>query len=298
MTVTETSSTALESRQVSADGMGARECKRPPTRCWGSPEGEGTCHSPIRRWATGAAPCFDGFFIGKRDSASIPAHDQFACASPQRPISVPALWLALSASTRSVTSAGRINSPWLLRRSCLPLTRSTSSFVWWGLHGQVSFPVEHAAIYVFLAVAFVLPFWVPFAMLGVETRIRRRRMIGALLVIGTITSVALLVAVIRGPVGASIDGSHIAYSADISYASILIVLYVVATCGSCLVASNKWLILLGLANLGAVIALGWITFTGFTSLWCAWAALTSVAIAVYLRRVARPSPSPDLVFQR
>jgi hypothetical protein len=51
---------------------------------------------------------------------------------------------------------------------------------------------------------------------------------------------------------------------------ILIALYVVATCGSCLVASNRWLVLLGLANLSAVIALGWITFSGFTSLWCAW----------------------------
>jgi hypothetical protein len=171
------------------------------------------------------------------------------------------------------------------------------SFVWWGLHGQVSFPVEHAAIYVFLAVAFVLPFWVPFAMLGVETEVHRRQLIGALLVVGTVTTVALLVAIVRGPVGATIDGSHIAYSADISYAGILIALYVVATCGSCLVAGNKWLVLLGLANLGAVIALGWITFTGFTSLWCAWAALTSVAIAVYLRRSARPLSSSDLVFQ-
>ena len=171
------------------------------------------------------------------------------------------------------------------------------SFVWWGLHGQVAFPVEHAAIYVFLAVAFVLPFWVPFAMLGVETKVHRRQLMGALLVVGTVTTVVLLVAIVRGPVGATIDGSHIAYSADINYAGILIALYVVATCGSCLVASNRWLVLLGLANLGAVIALGWITFTGFTSLWCAWAALTSVAIAVYLRRSARASSSSGLVLQ-
>jgi hypothetical protein len=163
------------------------------------------------------------------------------------------------------------------------------SFVWWGLHGQVALPVEHAAIYVFLAVAFVLPFWVPFAMLGVETKVHRRSWMKAFLAVGTVTSVALLVAVISGPVGASIDGSHIAYTANISYADILIALYIVATCGSCLVASNRWLVLLGLANLSAVIALGWITFTGFTSLWCAWAALTSVAIAIYLRRSGRTS---------
>jgi hypothetical protein len=168
------------------------------------------------------------------------------------------------------------------------------SFVWWGLHGQVSWPVEHAAIYIFLAIAFLLPFWVPFAMLGVETRIERRLWMKVFLVVGALTSVVLLVAVVRGPVGASIDGSHIAYTADISYADILVALYVVATCGACLVASNRWLVLLGLANLSAVIALGWITFTGFTSLWCAWAALTSVAIAIYLRRSGRPDAAPDL----
>jgi hypothetical protein len=171
------------------------------------------------------------------------------------------------------------------------------SFVWWGLRGQVSYPVEHAAIYIFLAIAFVLPFWVPFAMLGVETRVRRRRWMQAFLVVGTVTSVALLIAVIRGPVGASVDGSHVAYSADISYADILVVLYVIATCGSCLAASNRWLVLLGLANLSAVIALGWITFTGFTSLWCAWAAVTSIAIAIYLRRSGRAVPSRGLVLQ-
>lgn len=172
------------------------------------------------------------------------------------------------------------------------------SFVWWGLRGQVSLPVEHAAVYIFLAIAFALPFWVPFAMLGVETRTPRRRWITAFLVVGAVTSVVLLVAVIRGPVGATIDGSHIAYSADISYADILVALYVIATCGSCLVASSRWLVLLGLANLSAVIALGWITFTGFTSLWCAWAALTSIAIAVYLRRRGRPAASSGLAFQQ
>ena len=102
---------------------------------------------------------------------------------------------------------------------------------------------------------------------------------------------------IRGPVGAAIDGSHIAYSADISYADILVGLYIVATCGACLVASSKWLILLGLANLSAVIALGWITFTGFTSLWCAWAALTSIAIAIYLRRNGRAVEPSVVAFE-
>ncbi len=168
--------------------------------------------------------------------------------------------------------------------------------VWLGLRGQVSFSIEHAAIYVFLAVAFVLPFWVPFAMLGVETKVHRRELMKAFLAVGLVTSAALLIAIVAGPVGASIDGSHIAYDADINYAGILVALYIVATCGSCLVASNRWLVLLGLANLLAVIALGWITFTGFASLWCAWAALTSVAIAIYLRRSGRISATGGVAY--
>jgi len=171
------------------------------------------------------------------------------------------------------------------------------AFVWWGLRGQVSWPIEHAAIYVFLAIAFVLPFWVPFAMLGVETKVHRRQWMKAFLVVGTVTSVALLAAVVLGPVGAAIDGSHIAYTADINYADILVALYIVATCGACLVASNKWLVLLGLANLSAVIALSWITFTGFTSLWCAWAALTSIAIAIYLRHSGRSVETSVIAYE-
>jgi hypothetical protein len=163
------------------------------------------------------------------------------------------------------------------------------AFVWWGLRGQLPAGVTHAAIYIFLTVAFALPFLVPLATLGIEPVMERRRVMGALLVVGAGTTVALLLAVVGAPVGATIDGHHIAYTAQISYGTLLVVLYVLATCGSMLVASSRLLALFGLCNLGAVIAVSWLTFTGFTSLWCAWAAVTSVAIAVYLRRAAQPA---------
>jgi len=185
---------------------------------------------------------------------------------------------------RCATSASAIRSRWLQPPCSSLFMRSTSRSYGGGSVGKYRYPSS------------TLPFWVPFAMLGVETRVHRRNWMRAFLAVGTMTSVALLVAVIAGPVGASIDGSHIAYSANISYAGILIALYIVATCGSCLVASNRWLVLLGLANLSAVIALGWVTFTGFTSLWCAWAALTSVAIAVYLRRSARTNAPTGVAY--
>jgi hypothetical protein len=168
------------------------------------------------------------------------------------------------------------------------------ALVWWGLRGQLPAGVTHAAIYIFLTVAFALPFLVPLATLGIEPVMERRRVMGALLVVGAGTTVALLLAVVGAPVGAAIDGQHIAYTAQISYGTLLVCLYVLATCGSLLVASSRLLRLFGLCNLGAVIGVSWLTFTGFTSLWCAWAALTSIAIAVYLRQAEQPAPALPL----
>jgi len=167
------------------------------------------------------------------------------------------------------------------------------SFVWWGLHGQVSEPVTHAAIYVFLAFAFLLPFLVPLALFGVETVRGRRRWMALLLALGALTSALLLTEIIRSPVAATIDGSHIAYVSGGSDALLLGVFYVLATCGALLVASSRMLAAFGLLNLAVVIALSWLTFTGLTSLWCAWAAISSIVVALYLRSAAgRRVPLP------
>jgi hypothetical protein len=160
------------------------------------------------------------------------------------------------------------------------------SFVWWGLRGQLPFGVTHAAIYIFLTFAFALPFLVPLAMFRSESVPWRRWVMGALLALGAVTTAFLMSAIVGGQVGATIDGHHIAYTAGVTYAVLLTVLYVVATCGSLLAASDRLLAAFGLANLAVVGVINWLTFTGLTSLWCAWAAIGSVAIAVYLRRVA------------
>jgi hydrogenase-4 membrane subunit HyfE len=158
------------------------------------------------------------------------------------------------------------------------------AFVWWGLRGQVSYPVTHAAIYIFLTIAFALPFLVPLAVVAIEPARQRRRLMIPLLVVGALTTSVLLAAVVGGPVGATVDGHHIAYTADVQLGMLLPALYVVATCGSLIASSNQLLVLFGVGNIVAAAALAYLTFTGFTSLWCAWAAVTSVAIAVFMRR--------------
>jgi hypothetical protein len=174
----------------------------------------------------------------------------------------------------------------------LGLHEADEAFVWWGLRGQVSWPVEHAAIYIFIAFAFALPFLVPLAMVGIESVIPRRRLMSLLLAVGALTTTLLLIGIVQGQVGAYIDGSHIAYTTNVKYSTLLGVLYILATCGSLLVASSHIFRLLGLINLGMVILLAWLTFTGFTSLWCAFAALASFAVAIYLRRSNRTPRVP------
>jgi hypothetical protein len=63
-------------------------------------------------------------------------------------------------------------------------------------------------------------------------------------------------------------------------------LYVIATCGALLASSARDLAALGIANLMAVPLLVWLTVGGFVSLWCFWAAIVSVVIALHLRRTA------------
>jgi hypothetical protein len=205
------------------------------------------------------------------------------------------LTTGLIAGAFGIDALRHVTKPQQLALASLPLLLGAhtldESVVWWGLHGQVSEPAMHTAIYVFLAFAFLLPFLVPLAMFGVETVRGRRRWMLALLAMGAVTSALLLTDIIRNPASASIDGSHIAYVSGGSDALLLGVLYVLATCGALLVASSRMLAAFGLVNLAAVIALSWLTFTGLTSLWCAWAALSSVVVVIYLRRASRRVPA-------
>ena len=84
----------------------------------------------------------------------------------------------------------------------------------------------------------------------------------------------------------SIEGRHIAYQVDaLGHGGRLTALYVVATCGALLASSYRDLEILGALNLVAVPVLAWLTLSGFVSLWCFWAAMVSVVIALHLARV-------------
>ncbi len=203
------------------------------------------------------------------------------CFSPEADLAAGVL-----VSVVGIDAIKRARTPEELPLAALPLLLGAhqliEAFVWWGLEGKVPASLGDTAIWLYLAIAFLLPLWVPLAVRGVEPSPGRRPIITVLVGVGLVASLVLLGTIVWGPVDAAVVGHHIAYAVDIPGGAIG-VLYVVATCGALLLSSDRWIRSFGLANVAAVVVLVWLTVGGLTSLWCVWAAVTSVAIDLFLR---------------
>jgi hypothetical protein len=161
------------------------------------------------------------------------------------------------------------------------------TFVWWGLDGQVAWSIAEIAIWGYLLIAFVLPVVVPLCVLAVEPDPRRREVMTLCVGLGAGVTAVLVTGLVQGPVDATNVGHRIAYEIGGSPGIISVVLYVVATCGALLASSSRPIAIFGVANLVAVTVLAVLTTGNTASLWCAWAAISSVAIALHLRSAHR-----------
>ena len=139
-------------------------------------------------------------------------------------------------------------------------------------------------MWIYLIIAFlILPVYVPSAVLAIEPPGRRRKVMGAFVVLGAVVSGILLVTMVGSPVSARLADYHLEYHVGSSIAGQIVPAYIVATCGSFLFSGVRNLAVFGIVNLVAVVALAVFVLEGLASLWCAWAALTSAAFAVHLR---------------
>lgn len=155
--------------------------------------------------------------------------------------------------------------------------------VWWGLDGSVAWSVGRVAMWIYLVIAFVLPVVVPLCVLAVEAVPIRREVMTLCIGLGAGVSAVLLTALAVGPVDANNAGHRIAYHIGGNSGTVIIVLYLVATCGALLASSSRAIALFGVANVVAVTALVLLTTGDIASLWCSWAAVSSVAIALHFR---------------
>jgi hypothetical protein len=98
-----------------------------------------------------------------------------------------------------------------------------------------------------------------------------------------VVSTVLLVAMLRGPVSAARHPWHLLYSIELHHAVIIVGLYVVAICGALLFSGYRHIVVFGVGNLAAVVALAALTAGVFASLWCVYAAISAGAIALHMR---------------
>lgn len=159
-------------------------------------------------------------------------------------------------------------------------------FVWKGLDGGASAAVAQGAAWLYLLIAFgLIPWLVPYAVRRVEVDGARRRVMYWLTGLGVVVATALTVPIILGPISVADGGYHLIYSTSLVLGGFLAVLYVVATCGALILSSDRVVAIYGWMNLVVVAGLAVLLTSGIISLWCVWAAVTSIAIAIHLRRL-------------
>lgn len=171
------------------------------------------------------------------------------------------------------------------------------ALVWLWLQGHVPRGIGHFALWAYLLIAFVvLPVFVPLAVIAAEPARRRKQVMAPFALIGAVIAVTLLAAMIRGPIGVKLAPYHLSYGIRLPDGLLIVALYVVAVCGPLLMSGYRTVVLFGVVNLIAVVIIARLTISGFASVWCGWAAVSSAAIALHCRfvRPALNAPDPGL----
>jgi hypothetical protein len=155
-------------------------------------------------------------------------------------------------------------------------------FVWLGLDGILSPKVTHDMGAAFMLYAQgLLPFLLPLSVLLFEPDIKSRRRMLPFLVVGGLTTLYILWALIAFPLQVFIEGNSIVYINPATNNTFIAILYVIATCGSLLFSKVKDMVIFGIANIAILLVVMAFKRYAFTSLWCAYAAVASVIILLY-----------------
>lgn|SRR3989338_8253485 len=195
-------------------------------------------------------------------------------------------------SVIGVASIKKAKSPSQIVFASIPLIfavqQITEGFVWLSLSNPAYASLQEVATYNFLFFAQVVwPVWVPFAILKLEPKERRRMSEKILVVIGGLVSIYLAYCLLTFPVEAKIVGYHISYEqnypAAISrYCGFL---YIVATIVPPFFSqiSRMWI-------LGTTILISYIITTIFytdyiISVWCFFASIISIAVYAILYKL-------------
>lgn len=132
------------------------------------------------------------------------------------------------------------------------------------------------------------PIYVPLAVLLIEPRPWRRKVLAAIAVVGAAVGLYLLYFLFRLPLVAQVTGRHIAYLSPHFFAVEVMTLYLLGTCLSSLFSSHLSVRWFGVAAFLSFIAAYAIYATWFISVWCFFAAVLSCIVLLHFPRGGRP----------
>jgi hypothetical protein len=183
-------------------------------------------------------------------------------------------------------SLTKVREPRELAFAALPLLfaahQLVEALVWAGTDGTVGAGTAHmaAVAYVLFALPF-LPTFVPAAVLLLEDG-RRRWAVLPFLVLGLAVSAYLAWHVAANGVRVSAHPHALVYHVSLGEPVRWSGLYVVAVMGACLVSRHRAVVAFGVVNVLGLTLVAWAYRDAFASLWCVYAAVSSVLVLVHL----------------
>jgi hypothetical protein len=126
------------------------------------------------------------------------------------------------------------------------------------------------------------PVYIPIAALLIEKDEGRRRILGALCVAGLGVASFLLYSMFEYPIRAVPTGGHIDFLAPHFYAALSMGLYFTATTLSLMLSTHRWVRFFGILALGSAAAAYGMYARWFISVWCFFAGMMSIAVALQL----------------
>ena len=192
----------------------------------------------------------------------------------------------------------RVRRPEMRLFAALPLLfgaqQLTEGFIWTALPTAPSGPIVHGLtqLYAFFIGA-LWPILFPLSLLLFEPSRARRRLIGAVLLVGCLVAVYTLV--VMGMFGFTVGVTNhcLVYDNPAGIWPGMVLIYLLVTCGAFFIASDDRIHWIGVANLaGFGIAASFFSLN-LPSVWCFCAAVISSLIYWYIR--ARNSAEPATV---
>jgi len=208
------------------------------------------------------------------------------CFSVQADLVAGAVVLPLAvASLREVRH--RRELPFALLPTIFCLHQLIEALVWAGTDGEVGSGLAHAAAVAYVVIALpLLPTYVPAAVILLEPRHRRRRVLPFLL-LGIVVTVVLVVTLVGHGVTVHEHPHALVYEIGLPHAVLVTALYVVAVIGASLLSGYRSIVAFGILNLVGLSVVAVLYSQAFASVWCVYAALTSVLVLVHLYRRRR-----------